>query len=142
MTKSTIGYVLEILEMGFEINFLSNKSKLNSSHTVNINNKIFHVPKLFLIENLTGKSSINIEQVRNMINYANKTAYNNKKKFILINNSEFLNLNSINALLKIVEEPGSNTNFILIHNSSNIISYLSLTIIHVIEHKYIIFFNL
>ena len=43
--------ILLIKELGFEINFLSNKSKLNSSHTVNINNKIFHVPKLFLIEN-------------------------------------------------------------------------------------------
>ena len=114
------------------INFILSKDEKYSYDIKNLEinslNKSFKLinqnchPNFFLIENLTGKSSINIEQVRNMINYANKTAYNNKKKFILINNSEFLNLNSINALLKIVEEPGSNTNFILIHNSSNIIS--------------------
>ena len=39
-------------------------------------------------------------------------------KIILINDSEFLNLNSANALLKVIEEPNDNTIIMLIQNSS------------------------
>jgi DNA polymerase-3 subunit delta' len=53
-----------------------------------------------------------------MIVYANKTTYKKKNKFILIDNIEYLNLHSVNALLKISEEPTSDTFFIFIHNSS------------------------
>jgi DNA polymerase-3 subunit delta' len=35
-----------------------------------------------------------------------------------------LNINSINALLKILEEPNENINFILIHNNRKILSTL------------------
>ena len=48
-----------------------------------------------------------------MINYVNKTSYEKKIKFILIDNAEYLNLHSVNALLKIIEEPTSNTFIIL-----------------------------
>ena len=40
------------------------------------------------------------------------------EKIILIDNVENLNLNSLNALLKIVEEPNDNTIFILIFDSN------------------------
>ena len=75
-------------------------------------------PNFFLIDIVDEKHSIDVKQIRNMISYANKTSYDKKIKFILINNAEYLNLHSINALLKIVEEPNSNTFFIFTHNSS------------------------
>ena len=53
-----------------------------------------------------------------MIGFVNKTSYEKKIKFILIDNAEYLNLSSVNALLKIVEEPPSNTFIIFVHNSS------------------------
>ena len=53
-----------------------------------------------------------------MINYLSKTNYEKKIKFILIDNAEYLNLHSVNALLKIIEEPNLNTFVIIIHNSS------------------------
>ena len=53
-----------------------------------------------------------------MINYANKSAFNNKERIILIDNAENLNLNSSNALLKITEEPNDNVFFILIFDDS------------------------
>ena len=52
-----------------------------------------------------------------MIAYSNKSSFNNEPRFVLINNIEKLNLNSVNALLKIVEEPNENFYFILINNS-------------------------
>ena len=53
-----------------------------------------------------------------MINYANKSAFNNKERIILIDNAENLNLNSSNALLKIIEEPNDNVFFILIFDNN------------------------
>ena len=52
-----------------------------------------------------------------MITYTNKSSFNNKERFILIDNVENLNKNSINALLKIIEEPNENVFFILINNN-------------------------
>ena len=110
-----INYVLSETETNlydyknFRINNLNKSFKL-----VNEN---YH-PNFFLIDIIDEKHSLDVKQIKNMINYANKTSYEKKIKFILINNAEYLNIHSINALLKIVEEPNSNTFFIFIHNSS------------------------
>ena len=80
-------------------------------------NKQYH-PNFYLIKNFADKQSISIKQVKDMINYLNKTSYEKKIKFILIDNAEYLNLHSVNALLKIIEEPNLNTFVIIIHNSS------------------------
>ena len=53
-----------------------------------------------------------------MINYANKTAFNNNERIVLIDNAENLNLNSLNALLKIVEEPNENIIFLIIFDNN------------------------
>lgn len=80
-------------------------------------NQQYH-PNFYLIENFITKQTIDIKQVKNMISYLNKTSYEKKIKIILIDNAEYLNLHSVNALLKIIEEPPSNTFIIIIHNSS------------------------
>ncbi len=55
----------------------------------------------------------------------NKSSFNEKFRFVLIDNIEFLNKNSVNALLKILEEPNKNVHFILIHNNKKILPTLS-----------------
>ena len=52
-----------------------------------------------------------------MIDYSNKSSFNNLPRIIIIDNVENLNTNSNNALLKIVEEPNENIFFLLIHNN-------------------------
>ena len=74
-------------------------------------------PNFYLIDLLTEKKSIDVGQIREMINYTNKSTFNNMARFILIDNVENLNKNSVNALLKIIEEPNENVFFILISNS-------------------------
>jgi len=93
----------------FEINDLNKSYKLilNNSH-----------PNFHLIDVLDDKKIIEISQIRQMINYANKTAFNNSERIVLIDNAENLNLNSLNALLKIVEEPNENIIFIIIFDNS------------------------
>ena len=73
-------------------------------------------PNLILIDVKDEKFSIDINQIRDLISKLNKSSFNQKPRFILINNIEFLNTNSINALLKILEEPPVNVHFILINN--------------------------
>ncbi len=93
----------------FEINDLNKSYKLilNNSH-----------PNFHLIDVLSDKKIIEISQIRQMINYANKTAFNNSERIVLIDNAENLNLNSLNALLKIVEEPNENIIFIIIFDNN------------------------
>ena len=92
-----------------EISVQNNSFKLikNGSH-----------PNFHLIDLIEDKKNIEISQIRNMINYANKSSFNNRPRFILIDNVENLNINSSNALLKIIEEPNKNVFFILIHNDN------------------------
>ena len=79
-------------------------------------------PNLFSIDLLDEKKSIEISQIREMLKYANKSSFNNRPRFVLIDNVENLNINSLNALLKIVEEPNENLFFILVHDSRKKIS--------------------
>ena len=72
-------------------------------------------PNFFLIDINADKKFIDINQIRDLISKLNKSAFNYKPRFILVDNIEFLNLNSVNALLKILEEPSTNTYFILIN---------------------------
>ena len=73
-------------------------------------------PNFYLIDLLDEKKNIDINQIREMIRYTNKSSFNDIPRFILIDNIENLNKNSINALLKIIEEPSKNVFFVLVSN--------------------------
>ena len=62
-------------------------------------------------------SSIQIEQIRELINFCSYEASFSSPRFILILNIEDLNSNATNSLLKLLEEPPKNTYFFLIRNS-------------------------
>lgn len=81
-------------------------------------------PNFYLIDVLEEKKNIDINQIRELIINLNKSSFNNKKRFVLIDNIDLLNLNSINALLKILEEPNQNINFILINNNKKVLPTL------------------
>ena len=76
-------------------------------------------PNFFLIESNFQEKDIKIEQIRKLINFLNKTSYKKNLKIVMIDNAEYLNLNSSNALLKSIEEPQDNTFFFIIHNSAS-----------------------
>ena len=93
----------------FEINFDNSSYKLLAANT--------H-PNFFLLDINNDSSSIKIDQVRNLIEFTNKSSYSKEIKIVMIDNAESLNLNSYNALLKSIEEANKNTFFFIIHNSS------------------------
>ena len=78
-------------------------------------------PNIFKIFKKKDKKIIDIDQIREMIQFINQTSFNSNKRFIIIESMNLLGLNSVNALLKSIEEPGMNTNFILINNSETAI---------------------
>ena len=124
--KCTLAYHL--------INYILSNNEENPYNTndlqINADNHSFKLiqnnsnPNFDLIDVNSEKKSIEINQIRSLINNLNKSSFNSKPRFILIDNIEFLNVNSINALLKILEEPNENTYFILINNNKKILSTL------------------
>ena len=71
----------------------------NKSISFNLTNNLSH-PNFYFISIKEGKKNIEIDQIRTMINFLNKSSFDNNKKIILIDGSENLNINSSNALLK------------------------------------------
>ena len=124
--KSTLAYHL--------INFLLSENEEHpydyENNKINPDNKSYKLilnksnPNFYLIDVLEEKKNIDINQIRELIINLNKSSFNNKKRFVLIDNIELLNLNSINALLKILEEPNENINFILINNNKRVLPTL------------------
>ena len=124
--KSTLAYHL--------INFvLSEKEEFTydlENNKINYENKSYKLiqnksnPNFNLIDVAEDKKSIDISQIRELILNLNKSSFNEKKRFVLIDNIELLNINSINALLKVLEEPNENINFILINNNKRVLPTL------------------
>ena len=81
-------------------------------------------PNFILVDIVEEKKNIDISQIRNLILTLNKSSFNTKPRFVLIDNIELLNINAVNALLKILEEPNDNINFILINNNRRILPTL------------------
>jgi len=100
------------------------------NYQINDNNRSFKLiqnstnPNFHLIDLFPEKKNIDINQIRNLINNLNKSSFNNKPRFVLIDNIEFLNKSSINALLKNLEEPNENIYFILINSGKKILDTL------------------
>lgn len=125
--KSTLAYHF--------INYVLSQSEDNKydfdNFNINKENKSFKLlnnethPNFYLIDLFDDKKKIEINQIREMITYSRKSNFNDLPRFVLIDNIENLNLNSTNALLKIIEEPNFNLFFILIYdNQKKILSTL------------------
>ena len=124
--KSTLAYhiINQILSSDEDLsydseNFIINPDNRSFKLVTNKSN-----PNFISIDVDDDKKSIDINQIRNLILTLNKSSFNSKPRFVLIDNIELLNINSVNALLKILEEPNDNIYFILINNNKKILPTL------------------
>ena len=118
--KSTFAYHFINYVFSIDEDFKYNLENFQINELNNSFNKVksnLH-PNFFLIDMDEEKKSIEVGKIRKLITYSQKQSFDNKIRFVLINNIEFLNLNAANALLKILEEPNDNLFFILIHDDS------------------------
>jgi|TARA_B100001057_G_scaffold490997_1_gene580347 DNA polymerase-3 subunit delta' len=65
--------------------------------------------------------NINVETIRDLKNKLQKKPFYNDKRLIILDDVETFNTNSINALLKIIEEPNDNDYFLLINNKTRLL---------------------
>ena len=99
-TYHLINYMLSLFE--------SNKYNL-STHSINENNYSYNLvcqnihPNFFSLSSEIKKQVIKVDDVRNLLKFLHKTSYSTNIKYILIDSADKLNLNSSNALLKILE---------------------------------------
>ena len=124
--KSTLAYHIVNFILSYDEDF----SYDIKNFKINPDNKSFKLiinksnPNFILIDINEDKKNIDINQIRHLILTLNKSSFNTKPRLVLIDNIELLNTNSINALLKILEEPNDNINFILINNNKKILPTL------------------
>lgn len=125
--KCTMSYHL----INYILSFEENYSYDFNNYKINLENKSFKLvlnksnPNFHLIDVAEDRKNIDINQIRNLIFNLNKSSFNSNPRFVLIDNIELLNNNSVNALLKILEEPNDNINFILINNNKKILPTLT-----------------
>jgi len=121
LANHIINYILSLNE---DHNYDTKDYKINSK------NKSFKLiknksnPNFNLIDVEDGKKNIDINQIRDLISNLNKSSFNTTPRFVLIDNINLLNLNSVNAMLKVIEEPNDNINFILINSNKRVLPTL------------------
>ena len=124
--KCTIAYHL----INYILSYNEELSYDLENFKINLENKSFKLiqnkcnPNFNLIDVVEEKKNIDVNQIRNLIKNLNKSSFNLKPRFVLIDNIDLLNINSVNALLKILEEPNDNIYFILINNNKKILPTL------------------
>ncbi len=109
------------------INFLLSKGEKNEynrrDYVIDPNNSTYKLiqsgthANLFILDAIDGEN-IKIDQIRKLLLFLNKSTYYKSVKIVLLDNAEYLNINSSNALLKAIEEPSKDTYFFIINNDS------------------------
>ena len=106
------------------INFIFNKTNyndkinefdLNSNISNHISNNLF--PNVILLSGINFENS-KVDDIRSLKQKVFQTNISGSERFIILDDIELFNINSLNALLKLVEEPTKNNHFILINNQS------------------------
>ena len=82
-----------------------------------LNKNVYDFDELIKDENIlilnseTHNQPYKVEDVKKIINFCQLKSFGEKSKFIILKNSNYLNVNSVNALLKLIEEPKENIYF-------------------------------
>ena len=99
----------------------------NIDHHLNLFKNNTH-PNIKIIEkeidSKTGKikSNITIDQIRRLKTFLNSTSIiQNSSKIVIVDTADYLNINSANSMLKILEEPKENTYIFLISNQISLL---------------------
>ena len=125
--KCTLAYHLINFILSEKEDFAYNTDSLkiderNKSYKLILNGSS---PNFFLIDIKSDKKYIDISQIRSLIKNLNTSSLNNKPRFIIFDNSEYLNKNSINALLREIEAPKNKVYFILIQDHTRLLPTLT-----------------
>tara|TARA_B100000941_G_C28452756_1_gene526031 strand:- start:145 stop:1074 length:930 start_codon:yes stop_codon:yes gene_type:complete len=107
-------YIFDRKNYNFEKNSLNHESSFYKQFKKNI------FPNIIYLSGSTFKN-IKVDEIRSLKRNILKTSLSKKLRFIIFDEIDIFNKNSLNALLKIIEEPGQNNSFILINNRTKIL---------------------
>tara|TARA_B100000941_G_scaffold287236_1_gene262080 strand:+ start:100 stop:1011 length:912 start_codon:yes stop_codon:yes gene_type:complete len=96
-------------------------SKLTIKNKILLNQIILNLNQNAIIINSKNVNERKIDHIRIIKDRILTSTMNNKPRFIIIDDVDLLNTNSLNALLKIIEEPNDFNFFILINNKSKLL---------------------
>jgi len=90
---------------------INNQTQFYKQYLNNISSDIIH---------LSGDNfkNVKVDDIRDLKSKILKTTISKKERFIILDDIELFNTNSLNALLKIIEEPTSNNYFVLINSKT------------------------
>ena len=102
------------------------KDKIINTNSIFYNSIINQTcPDVLWVHAAEGKN-IKIDEIRRLKSQLSTTSLTGNPRFTVIDEVEFLNTNSVNALLKTLEEPSDNNYFILVNNQqANLIETVS-----------------
>jgi len=99
---------------------LQNLKIINTNRSFKLQLQNIH-PNIHYIGIKKGKKIIEIDEIRNLNSFVNRSSFNDGLKIVLIDDIEMLSLNASNALLKLIEEPNKNVQYILIYNNTKFV---------------------
>ena len=111
MINHLMYYIFDRENYDSQDNIFSDKTSFHRLFSKNLHQNIIYL-SYFDIKN------IKIDDIRYLKDRILKTTINKKNRYIILDDIDLFNLSSLNALLKLIEEPKSNNYFILINNSS------------------------
>ncbi len=104
--------------------FIYDKKNYDEENQILSNNSNFYnhfidntFPNIVYLSGSNFKN-IKIEDIRNLKKKIFQTSLSNQPRFIILDDIELFNVNSLNALLKIIEEPSKMNYFLLINNKT------------------------
>ena len=95
---------------------IENKRLSENSKFYNLNKENLHPSIIYLSGSLN--NNIKVDDIRHLKSKIYKSSLSSNKRFIIFDDIELFNNNSLNALLKIIEEPKAKDHFILINNKT------------------------
>ena len=115
--KSTM--ISHLMHYYFDKKIYNENENTFSNESIFFNQFIENLFPNILYLNGSDYRNVRIDDIRKIIYDLNKSPIKKDKRFIILDDIDSFNINSLNALLKIIEDPGKNNFFILINNKSN-----------------------
>ena len=106
-----VTYMFDSKNYDLKNNIINNKSHFYKQYSNNI------FPDIIYLDGSNYKN-VKVDDIRNLKKAIFKTSLSSKFRFIILDDIELFNTSSLNALLKVIEEPPQNNYFILINNKT------------------------
>lgn len=111
LTNHLMNFIFDKFNYNFKDKIIDSKSFFYKQYSNNTFSNIIYLSGSMF-------KNVKIEDIRELKKKLLKSTLSNKERFIILDDVELFNLNSLNALLKLIEEPSEKNYFILINNSS------------------------